>query len=72
MTPYTKEDKHERNRPSLPSYRPSWQDVGGQYAPAIGSSTRDKSDKQDQQERLADFNAALEQARYGTVAGREW
>jgi alkylation response protein AidB-like acyl-CoA dehydrogenase len=45
---------------------------GGQYAPSIGTSTRDISDQQDQQERLADFEAALEQARFGTVAGREW
>lgn len=69
MTPYTKKiNTKENNRP----IRPNWQDVGGQYAPAIGTSTRDKSDREDQQERLADFNAALEQARFGTVAGREW
>lgn len=45
---------------------------GGKYAPAIGTSTRHKSDHEDQLERLADFNAELERCRFGVVAGREW
>lgn len=34
---------------------------GGQHRAPIGVSTRNQTDEQDQQERLADFNAELEQ-----------
>lgn len=66
-------DKQPRPKPT-PASRPEPRlaDFGGQYRAPIGSSTKDKSDYEDQQERLADFEAALEQARYGCVSGREW
>ncbi|MFO0790058.1 MAG: hypothetical protein U0805_11435 [Pirellulales bacterium] len=47
-------------------------DMGGQYAPAIGDSTRDVSDAEDTAARLADFNAAREVIRFGTVADVAW
>lgn len=46
--------------------------LGGQYAAPIGTSTKDKTDAQDLAERLADFEAALEQAKYGTLADVAW
>jgi len=45
---------------------------GGQHASTQGDSTRDKLDNEDTAERLADFEAAWEEIRYGMVAGREW
>ena len=45
---------------------------GGQYAPAIGTSTQDVTDRERDAEALADFNAEWERIRFGTVAGREW
>jgi hypothetical protein len=46
--------------------------LGGQYAPARGTSTSDKTDRQTDLEALEDFNAEWERYRYGVVSGREW
>lgn len=51
----------EENRPRRPTT--SLADYGGKYRPAIGVSTRDVTDAEDMQERLADFNRELERCR---------
>ena len=45
----------------------------GQHQSAIGTSTRDRTDREVDQAALEDFTAAWEEIKYGrAVAGREW
>lgn len=46
--------------------------LGGQHQAPIGVSTRDITDAEDNASRLADFEAAWEEIRFGVVSGREW
>jgi hypothetical protein len=60
----TKRTVEHGNRNTIP--------FGGQHRSPQGVSTKDKTDEQDNHERLADFNAALELAKFGTLADRAW
>ena len=51
-----------------PPRRQRLADRGGQYRPAIGTSTKDQSDRQRDAEALADFNAEWERIKFGRVS----